>query len=803
MFESTPLSGSHLERLNHQNLATPSTSSYVRSPHWLSCIPPVAIAVFLVLVMLLSGCGLLMVDGVPDLTSPAELSMVERPPDSGGEPVVVSQVQATSTATRFATPTPESGGQVLTLTPRRGDVGWWASGDTRTGHLGDSFLYAGYSGDQAFISAIRFDVSRVTRGASIPYATLRLKGLTADRLDSEAGGTWSVQLLDTDAVQYLARADFQEIFNARAAVTLVPVLSSDDLGVNRINAWSLDRASRQWLEQQVLDGETLLIVRISGPAGGEESLFAWDSGHGSSSKGNPPQLVLSIGAPPPTPPPLPTQPVIITTLEPTPANVATAAARVLTATAHAVRYGTPTPLPYQTVLATATPTPVIVTYTSTPANAATATGIAVYATAVALTTGTFTPMPTDALVATATPTPIVITATPTPDNVFTAAARVLTATAQAERYGTPTPLPDGALLVAGMPASLVITFTPTPANAATATANAAYATAVALTTGTFTPVPAHAVTPVIILPTPIPTNVVMAAAQLLTATAQAELVGTATPLVYNAIIASVTPTTLVITSTPTPANGSTAVARVAYATAVALTTGTFTPLPPNVVTATPMPLVVYLDSLTPTAQPTPTPTAAAALPSALAGKVLFLSDREGPTELFALDVASGRLALVTQWWPYHMARDTQLNSPDRTYSLLVKSHAPEGSDEFLPQVYVRDNQFGVERLLQSTANWSYDPVWSPTGNQIAFVSLQPGNDEIYAVNPDGGDLRRLTFNDWEWDKHPSWSPDGTQIVFWSNRGTGRRQLWVMNADGTNQQQLLDSPYNDWDPVWVR
>jgi TolB protein len=78
-----------------------------------------------------------------------------------------------------------------------------------------------------------------------------------------------------------------------------------------------------------------------------------------------------------------------------------------------------------------------------------------------------------------------------------------------------------------------------------------------------------------------------------------------------------------------------------------------------------------------------------------------------------------------------------------------------------------------------------------------------GADEIFVVNPQGKEKKRLTFNTWEWDKHPTFSPDGSQIVFYSNRGSGRRQLWVMNADGSNQRVLLPSAYNDWDPVWIK
>jgi len=70
------------------------------------------------------------------------------------------------------------------------------------------------------------------------------------------------------------------------------------------------------------------------------------------------------------------------------------------------------------------------------------------------------------------------------------------------------------------------------------------------------------------------------------------------------------------------------------------------------------------------------------------------------------------------------------------------------------------------------------------------------------MNPDGSDPRNLTENDWEWDKHPSWSPDGSKIVFWSNR-EGRKQLFVMDADGRNVRNISNTPDDEYDPVWIR
>ena len=89
------------------------------------------------------------------------------------------------------------------------------------------------------------------------------------------------------------------------------------------------------------------------------------------------------------------------------------------------------------------------------------------------------------------------------------------------------------------------------------------------------------------------------------------------------------------------------------------------------------------------------------------------------------------------------------------------------------------------------------------GTELYSSPMKSGNDEIYTVDVNGANMQRLTNNTWEWDKHPTWSPDGSQILFWSNRDTGRRQLWIMSADGKNQRLFFPSNYNDWDPVWVK
>jgi Tol biopolymer transport system component len=153
---------------------------------------------------------------------------------------------------------------------------------------------------------------------------------------------------------------------------------------------------------------------------------------------------------------------------------------------------------------------------------------------------------------------------------------------------------------------------------------------------------------------------------------------------------------------------------------------------------------------------------------------------------------------VTQSWVFPLAARQLGKAPDGKREAIV-----ERDDNRVHQIKIHHSEYGTTRQITNLKNMTYDPAWSPVSDQIAFVSTDVGNDEIYVIDASGGDPVRLTFNDWEWDKHPSWSPDGSQIVFYSNRGSGRRQLWVMNADGSNVHNISNNEWEDWDPVWTR
>ena len=80
-----------------------------------------------------------------------------------------------------------------------------------------------------------------------------------------------------------------------------------------------------------------------------------------------------------------------------------------------------------------------------------------------------------------------------------------------------------------------------------------------------------------------------------------------------------------------------------------------------------------------------------------------------------------------------------------------------------------------------------DPMYSPDGLKIAFISTHDGDPEIFVMNANGTGLRKLTDNT-AVDAAPSWSPDGGKIVFTSDR-SGSFELYSMNADGSQQQMI--------------
>ena len=136
-------------------------------------------------------------------------------------------------------------------------------------------------------------------------------------------------------------------------------------------------------------------------------------------------------------------------------------------------------------------------------------------------------------------------------------------------------------------------------------------------------------------------------------------------------------------------------------------------------------------------------------------------------------------------------------SPDGTKLVFVSNKSGEGRYDIYTMNVTGTNPVRITTI--NNADSYFTPFWSPSGSKIIFTGERDGNQDIYVINAEGSNQTRLTDNpaiDWG----PHWSPDGSKIVFGSDRN-GNHDIYVMNADGSNPVNLTNNSASDITPAW--
>ena len=215
-------------------------------------------------------------------------------------------------------------------------------------------------------------------------------------------------------------------------------------------------------------------------------------------------------------------------------------------------------------------------------------------------------------------------------------------------------------------------------------------------------------------------------------------------------------------------------------------------------------------------------------------KIAYVSYLNGFARIFVYDIGSGRQTLITEsqnptfaprwspdgrWILYSMAvaGNTDIyrigsgggGTPQRLTDTpgidVGGSYSPDGTRVVFEsdrsgsqQVYVMNADGSDQRRISFFGGRAATPEWSPRGDQIAFTHIA-GDLRVAVMSPSGGGMRHLT-NSWQ-DEAPTWSPNGRIVQFFRTaRNSGETSIWQVDLTGRNERRL-PTPVGASDPAW--
>jgi len=192
--------------------------------------------------------------------------------------------------------------------------------------------------------------------------------------------------------------------------------------------------------------------------------------------------------------------------------------------------------------------------------------------------------------------------------------------------------------------------------------------------------------------------------------------------------------------------------------------------------------------------------------------IAYCADVNGPFEIWTMKADGTEQTQVTHLGGRALFPDL---SPDgRTIAFGGSEGADAGTQVYVVDATTGEDLKGLTTCVADGCSNDY-PAWSPDGSLIVYIHADdydgetPVNAQVWVMNADGSNQHALTTDSPAKDQVPSWSPDGAWITYASGEGSDEG-IWVMAADGSSNHQVSGcrsgdpSPCatgSDFGPVW--
>lgn len=182
-------------------------------------------------------------------------------------------------------------------------------------------------------------------------------------------------------------------------------------------------------------------------------------------------------------------------------------------------------------------------------------------------------------------------------------------------------------------------------------------------------------------------------------------------------------------------------------------------------------------------------------PTSAAGTIVFVSNRDGNAELYAMPAAGGTATRLT---------NTTANEADPALSPDGTKLAYTRDDGGLPRLWISGaDDSGAVRVTDSLdfgGAVDVSPTWSPASDRVAFVSTTSGSARLYQLTLNGMTIAPL-LADTAVDVEPSWSPDGSRMAFtWGGNGGARIAILDLATHAVSLLTLASSQNGQ--PAWL-